>query len=172
MRTLLLLLLASFTAQAAPLPPMPTGMTSAMTVKRKPPLLSPKHASASKDKRMFRVASVTEPPLLPMEGFYERVQTEYGTEQFTAQVFQPRNQAVLIELSWDAFPGEWAGLAYFPAYPSDQFVTAGVVTFQPKIFTRAKATPVMPTGMVRVVTTGKAIWINPQIRGAFARRGK
>lgn len=139
-------------------------------IKRPQPLHSPKHATAAKEVRMFRVAS-TEPPPLPMQAFHRKVQSEYGTDEFTAQALQPVQQSVLFELSPDMAEGSWVGLAFFPAYVAEQPVFAGVTTYRQLLFIRARATPVMPTGMVRQSGTGRAIWINPAVKGSFARRG-
>lgn len=183
MKTLLLLLLCLPASAALPPSPEPSlpgvtrlewqslGWRYEPPIPRPAPLLSPKHASQPRSTPMFRPASATEPPLLPMQGFHRKVQSEYGTDEFTAQATQPANQSVLMEFSTEMAPNTWVGLAFFPAYPAEQPVFAGVTTYRQMIYIRAKATPTMPTGMVPMSTTGPAIWINPAVRGSFARRG-
>lgn len=161
---LLLLLCLPAYASMPPMPPVPT-------VTRQGPLLSPKDASTPKATPMLRTVASTEPPKLPMIPFYREVQSQYGTIEFFAQALQPANQSVLFEVSPDLAPDSWIPIAFFPAYPVNQQVFAGITTHQTRLVIRAKATLVMPGGFVKTVTTGESVWTNPKVRGVHAWRG-
>lgn len=155
------LLLLCVTASAAT-PPLP--------IKRQAPLRSPAASVVSKDKPMLRTASVTEPPRLPMTGYFRKVQSEYGRFEFNAEALQPANQSILFELSPDLSPGSWVGLAWFGPYPTAQQVFAGLTSDNAALHIRATVSPA-PATLTRVATTAGDIRINPAVRGAFARRG-
>lgn len=163
MKTIPLLFALCLTAFAATPPPLP--------IKRQAPLRSPAASVVSKDKPMLRTATVTEPPKLPMQPFYRAVQTQYGNVEFFAQALQPANQSVLFELSPDLTPDSWIPIAFFPSYPVNQQVFAGITTYEQRLTIRAKAMPEMPSGFTKTVTTGEAVWTNPKVRGVHAWRG-
>lgn len=152
-------------------------LSASAAIKRPEPLLSPKHASQPKTRLMTRTA--TEPPRLPMEAFHRKVQSEYGTDEFTAQAFQPAQQAVQFYMTPDCAPNSKVPVAWFPPLQNPSSVIYGLTTYSDKIYIAAEAAPVAlagklavaPAGFTRLSATGPAIWINPEVKGSFARRG-
>lgn len=139
MKTLILLAALCASAAAAPLPTLP--------VTRPKPFHSPKHASIPKSTPMTRVPTSTiepsGPPLLPLKGGVARVNSQFGTYEFTIEATQPAGQSLLFERASQL--GEWEPLAYFGPQPFEQQSFAAFYSFSETNFVRARATPIVAT---------------------------
>lgn len=152
---------------SAPLPTLP--------VTRPKPFYSPKYASIPKSTPMATTIpgstiDPSQPPLLPLKGSVVRVNSQFGTYEFTVEAFQPHGQSLLLEKG--SAMGEWEPLAYFGPQPEDQTSFATFYSFNEKNFVRAKVTPVeqpipqtgwMPASLGHVV--GTTSFVNTNLPG-------
>lgn len=186
MKAIVLLLALCATAHAQLPPDMPirepgSAGLYAYEVKRPKPLLSPSHAAQPKSKPMVKTTipgSTIDPsqqPRLPLKGSAVRVNSQFGTTEFTVEAFQPHGQSLLLEVS--PVLGDWVALAYFGPQPFDQTSFASFYSFSDASNVRANVTPVeqpipqtgwMPASLGHVV--GTTSFVNTNMPGGVRTR--